>query len=81
MEASILSYFDYRWRKNKIFPLTTEDDLLLYDQLPIEIKVKLCSDFLFRNFLSAYSRYFHFLYPESSFDGQASIKLKEFQDS
>jgi len=58
IENSITHYFDYRWRKNKLFPFSTEGDLLLYDQLPTEAKIKLCSDFLFKDFFFVFSRYF-----------------------
>lgn len=58
MKCKIEDYMEYRWQNDKNLAISTQEDVDLITQLPHEIRQKIYSDFLFKNFLTAFRRYF-----------------------
>lgn len=49
---------DYRWSNHKNNAMTSSEDTAMLDQLPVEIQRRIYSDFLFKNFLKSFKKYF-----------------------
>jgi len=58
MKIRIEDFMDYRWSNNKNNAITSAEDNAIMDQLPLEIQRKVYSDFLFKNFLKNFKKYF-----------------------
>ena len=59
-------YFEYRWRSNNNFAVSTEDDIALLLQLPAIVQTQIYSDYLFKEYLQVYKKYLtnHGLYEQ-----------------
>jgi len=51
-------YFEYRWANSKNSAVETEADMNLMIQLPQSVQVQIYSDFLYKDFMLIYGRYF-----------------------
>lgn len=58
LQFQIEDFFDYRWVNDRNQAISTQDDIDLISQLPLEIQRKIYSDFLFKNFLQSFRKYF-----------------------
>jgi len=65
MKLKIEDYMDYRWSNDRNLAISTDEDKALISQLPLEIQRKIYSDFLFKEFLHSFKRYFSFPNKES----------------
>lgn len=58
-------YFEYYWRNDKNYAITTPEDLEIFVELPPEIQGNIYKDFLFQDFLKLFEVHFTFRKPES----------------
>ena len=58
-------YFEYYWRNDKNYAITTQEDLEIFVELPPEIQGNIYKDFLFQDFLKLFEVHFTFRKPES----------------
>ena len=53
------NYFDYKWEHDRNQAMVGNDTILL-EQLPKDVQRKIYSNFLFRNFLNKFRKFFSF---------------------
>ena len=77
----IEDYFQYRWSKNKNHAVSTEEDFNMLVQLPELVQAYIYSEFLFKDVMEHYGRYFSSLKLKSTWnrqESQTSIVQKAF---
>ena len=60
MKDRIEKYFAYKWVNDKNQAVSTEEDTKLIHQLPSQVQREIYSDFLFKDFLSNFAKFFDF---------------------
>ena len=58
LKRRIEAHFDYKWKYDKNSAFSGDDEERLYDELPEEVQVSLCKNFLYRDFLHSFRRFF-----------------------
>lgn len=58
MKNNIESYFDYRWKNDHNQAVSEENDVRLFNTLPVETREQLYINFLFYDFLAKFKRNF-----------------------
>lgn len=61
-------YFDYRWSFDKSAAVKQKEDIDLLSQMPSEVQIELYSNFLYRVFLTRFSKFFRF--PKTVFNSK-----------
>ena len=60
MEQRISDFFKFKWEKDKNQYTASENDKLIMNQLPQEVKIHLLRNFLYKDFLVQFRRFFRF---------------------
>lgn len=71
LNSEIVKYFDYRWKQNRNFFASTDDDEFMLEQLPISIRRRIFMDFVYDDFLVRYSNFFSLVEGEQSLEQAA----------
>ena len=61
LKLNLEDYFNFRWKYNKNNAISTQQDFDLFIQLPWSVRTKIYSEFLHKEFLCKYCRYFQTL--------------------
>jgi|TARA_B110000285_G_C15131779_1_gene624090 hypothetical protein len=59
-KQEIEAHFENRWQNDRLAAFKSDDDLAILGQLPIDTKVMMFKEFLFKDFLTKYSKTFCF---------------------
>ena len=59
-KLKVEEYFDYRWRNDKNLAVSTDEDKDMFKELPLDVKVRLYSDFLFNSFIMQFKKFLEF---------------------
>lgn len=59
-ESEIYEFFEFKWKHDKNQFVVTREDQQVYEQLPREVVLKIYRDFVFKDFLLHFRRYFNF---------------------
>ena len=54
------SHFQFGWRNNRLNFLLAEEDRAMFSQLETSLQVRILTDFIFRDFLFRFRRFFQF---------------------
>ena len=60
LKRGIEIYFDYRWNNDRNLAVSTEEDYDLFKELPIEVKLRIYTDFLFNSFIKTFKKFLQF---------------------
>lgn len=60
MKNQLEEYFYYRWANDKNSAITDQQDLEIFNQMPMEVKMKLLRDFMHKRFLNQYQDLFSY---------------------
>lgn len=58
LKVQIENFFDYRWSNDKNQCISEESDKALLNQLPVDVRRMIYTDFLFMRFLNYFQRFF-----------------------
>jgi hypothetical protein len=58
LKIQIENFFDYRWSHDKNWCVSADADKALIDQLPVEVRRRIYTEFLFERFLNNFKRFF-----------------------
>ena len=56
----MIEFMEYNWKNDCNYSVKTKEDLDLLDQLPIDVRLRIFHDFLYRDFFNDYSSFFRF---------------------
>ena len=57
LKREIEMYFDYRWNHDRNLAVSTEEDYDMFKELPIEVKLRIYTDFLFNSFIKTFWKF------------------------
>jgi hypothetical protein len=57
--TKIEDFFEYYWMNNKLAALANEEDIRLMDELPEPVQAEIFVDYLFKEYLYNYRKYFN----------------------
>ena len=58
LKVKIEEFMEYRWLNDKNQAMQDGDDIALLEQLPVDVQQRIYSEFMFKNFIKSFSRYF-----------------------
>lgn len=57
-KEKIEKYFEYRWKHYKNVAISTKEDEELLEQLPMVVRTEIYTNYLYKDFMRTYKRYF-----------------------